>query len=122
MSSNKKNYKQQFDFATRKDESDRIRKKYIDRVPVIVEKKEDNQDIPDIDKQKFLVPNDLTVGQFIYVIRKRISLEPQKALFCFVKDSTIPSTNSIMSKVYEDNVDEDGFLYVSYTGENTFGC
>ena len=120
--SNKINYKQQFDFETRKDESDRIRKKYIDRVPVIVEKKEDNQDIPDIDKQKFLVPNDLTVGQFIYVIRKRISLEPQKALFCFVKDSVIPSTNSIMSKVYEDNVDEDGFLYVSYTGENTFGC
>ena len=41
--SNKKNYKQQFDFTTRKDESDRIRKKYVDRVPVIVEKKEDNK-------------------------------------------------------------------------------
>lgn len=114
-------YKSQFDLKHRQDESFRIKNKYPDRVPVIVEKKDDNnQDIPDIDKKKFLVPNDLTVGQFIYVVRKRISLEPEKALFCFIRDS-IPSTNTLMSELYDEHCDEDGFLYVSYTGENTFG-
>lgn len=26
-----------------------------------------------------------------------------------------------MSAIYTDNKDEDGFLYMSYSGENTFG-
>ena len=113
-------YKNQFDLEHRTDESRRIREKYPTRIPVIVEIKDQSIDIPDIDKKKFLVPNDLTVGQFIYVVRKRIQLSPEKALFCFI-DDTIPSTNSLMSQLYTDHKDEDGFLYISYTGENTFG-
>ena len=113
-------YKKQFDLEHRTDESRRIREKYPTRIPVIVEIKDQSIDIPDIDKKKFLVPNDLTVGQFIYVVRKRIQLSPEKALFCFI-DDTIPSTNSLMSQLYTDHKDEDGFLYISYTGENTFG-
>ena len=27
-----------------------------------------------------------------------------------------------MSSVYEDHKDEDGFLYITYSGENTFGA
>ena len=112
-------YKNQFDLEHRTDESRRIREKYPTRIPVIVEIKDASIDIPDIDKKKFLVPNDLTVGQFIFVVRKRIQLSPEKALFCFI-DDTIPSTNSLMSQLYTDHKDEDGFLYISYTGENTF--
>ena len=114
-------YKNQFDLEHRTDESRRIREKYPTRIPVIVEIKDASIDIPDIDKKKFLVPNDLTVGQFIFVVRKRIQLSPEKALFCFI-DDTIPSTNSLMSQLYTDHKDEDGFLYISYTGENTFGA
>ena len=76
--------------------------------------------LQDIDKKKYLVPADLTVGQFIYVIRKRIKLPPEKAIFIFV-DNVIPPTASLMSAVYEVQKDEDGFLYVTYSGENTFG-
>ena len=93
--------------------------KYPDRVPVICERA-DRSDVPDIDKKKYLVPADLTVGQFIYVIRKRIKLPPEKAIFIFV-DTVIPPTASRMSAVYEGQKDEDGFLYVTYSGENTFG-
>jgi len=28
---------------------------------------------------------------------------------------------ALMSSVYEDHKDEDGFLYITYSGENTFG-
>ncbi len=74
----------------RKSEAERIRAKYPDRVPVICEKA-DRSDIPDIDKKKYLVPSDLTVGQFHYVIRKRIKLAPEKALFLFCSNSIPPN-------------------------------
>jgi len=60
------------------------------------------------------------VGQFVYVIRKRIKLTPEKAIFIFVKN-TIPPTGAVMSQIYKEHKDEDGFLYVTYSGESTFG-
>ena len=112
-------HSQEHPLEKRQSEAQRIRAKYPDRVPVICEKA-DRSDIPDIDKKKYLVPSDLTVGQFQYVIRKRIKLAPEKALFIFVSNS-IPPTASLMSTVYEEQKDDDGFLYVQYSGESTFG-
>ena len=56
-------------------------------------------------------------GQFVYVIRKRIKLAPEKAIFIFV-DEVLPPTAAFMAQVYEEYKDEDGFLYVTYSGEN----
>ncbi|KAG5184806.1 microtubule-associated anchor protein [Tribonema minus] len=112
-------FKQEHPFEKRKAEAERIRAKYPDRIPVICEKA-DKSDIPDIDKKKYLVPADLTVGQFIYVIRKRVKLDPDKAIFIFVND-TIPQTSALMSQIYADKADEDMFLYVKYSSEGTFG-
>ncbi|KAJ3689004.1 hypothetical protein LUZ61_018168 [Rhynchospora tenuis] len=115
-----KSFKEQHAFEKRKSEAARIRDKYPDRVPVIVEKAE-RSDVPDIDKKKFLVPSDLTLGQFVYVIRKRINLTAEKAIFMFV-DNILPPTATSISKLYEDKKDPDGFLYFIYSGENTFGA
>lgn len=82
------------------------RQKYSDRIPVICEKVE-KSDIATIDKKKYLVPADLTVGQFVYVIRKRIKLSPEKAIFIFV-DEVLPPTAALMSSIYEEHKDEDG--------------
>eukprot|EP00808_Paulinella_micropora_P022318 g36892.t1 len=105
----KKKFKEQHTFEKRKNEAERIRKKYPDRIPVIAEKAEKSS-IPDIDKKKYLVPADLTVGQFVYVIRKRINLAPEKAIFIFVNNNTIPATAALMSQVYKEQRDKDGFL------------
>jgi GABA(A) receptor-associated protein len=83
------------------------RQKYSDRIPVICEKVE-KSDIATIDKKKYLVPADLTVGQFVYVIRKRIKLSPEKAIFIFV-DEVLPPTAALMSSIYEEHKDEDGY-------------
>ncbi|XP_014517663.1 autophagy-related protein 8A [Vigna radiata var. radiata] len=115
----KTSFKLQHPLERRKAEASRIREKYPDRIPVIVEKAE-RTDIPDIDKKKYLVPADLTVGQFVYVVRKRIKLGAEKAIFVFIND-TLPSTAALMSAIYEENKDQDGFLYMTYSGENTFG-
>ncbi|KAH0459394.1 hypothetical protein IEQ34_012208 [Dendrobium chrysotoxum] len=115
----KSSFKLEHPLERRQAEASRIREKYPDRIPVIVEKAE-RSDIPDIDKKKYLVPADLTVGQFVYVVRKRIKLSAEKAIFIFVKN-TLPPTAAMMSAIYEENKDEDGFLYMTYSGENTFG-
>jgi len=106
-------------FEKMKEEADRILRKYPDRIPVIVEKGE-KSDIPDIDKVKFLVPKDLTVAQFVYVIRRRIKLTPEKAVFLFV-NNTLPPTGKMMSELYKENKDETNFLFITYTGESAFG-
>jgi hypothetical protein len=59
-----------------------------------------------------LVPADLTVGQFVYVIRKRIKLSPEKAIFIFV-DEVLPPTAALMSSIYEEHKDEDGYVFTS---------
>jgi len=115
----KSEFKSQHSLEKRKTEAQRIRQKYPDRIPVIAEKA-DGSDIPDIDKKKYLVPADLSVGQFVYVIRKRIKLKPEKAIFIFV-NNTLPPTASLMSQIYKEHKDDDGFLYVTYSGESTFG-
>uniref|UniRef100_A0A6C0EBK2 Autophagy-related protein n=1 Tax=viral metagenome TaxID=1070528 RepID=A0A6C0EBK2_9ZZZZ len=101
-------------------ESRKIRAKFPDRIPVIVTK-DKKSDVPDIDKRKYLVPADLTVGQFCYVIRKRIKLSPEKAMFIFIKN-TIPPSSAIMSSMFDKYKDKDDeFLYITYSAENTFG-
>ncbi len=112
-------YKADHPFEKRAAEAARIREKYPDRIPVICEK-EPRSDIAPVDKRKYLIPIDLTVGQFVYVIRKRISIPPEKAIFIFV-NNTLPPTAALMSTVYEQHKDEDGFMYMMYSGENTFG-
>lgn len=42
-------------------------------------------------ESRYLVPADLTVGQFVYVVRKRIKLSAEKAIFVFV-NNVLPPT------------------------------
>ncbi|XP_070597938.1 gamma-aminobutyric acid receptor-associated protein-like 1 isoform X8 [Erythrolamprus reginae] len=60
------------------------------------------------------------VGQFYFLIRKRIHLRPEDALFFFV-NNTIPPTSATMGQLYEDNHEEDYFLYVAYSDESVYG-
>merc|ERR1711924_323897 len=88
--------------------------------PVICERAA-GSDIPEVDRKKYLVPSELTVAQFQYVVRKRLRLPAEQAMFLFF-DGGLPSANSVpLTQLYNDHKDQDGFLYVTYSGENTFG-
>jgi len=112
-------FKEENTFEQRRDEATKIRSKYPDRIPVIVERWQGSS-VPAIDKRKFLVPSDISVAQFIWIIRRRIQLPPAKALFLFV-GKMLPQTSANMGQIYDEHKDEDSFLYVAYSGENTFG-
>jgi len=66
-------YKEENPFEKRRAEGEKIRRKYPDRIPVIVEKAPKSR-LRDLDKKKYLVPSELTIGQFYFLIRKRYVL------------------------------------------------
>ena len=59
-------------------------------------------------KTKYLVPFDLTVGQFMLVLRKRMKLPSEQAIFLFV-DGIIPSSNVLVQDLYHQHRDLDVF-------------
>ena len=114
-------YKKQRTFQDRKRESENILKKYPDRIPIICEKASSaTSNIEQMKKCKFLVPHDLTMGQFMYIIRRRIQISSETGLFLFI-NNTLPPTHQILIDIYNKHKSEDGFLYITYSGEQTFG-
>ena len=113
-------FKKKFTLEQRTAESKKILVKYPDKIPIIVENSKKSTLKP-MTKNKFLVPNDLTLGQFLVIIRKRIDLDSKDSLFTFINDKILPPTSAKVSTLYYDHKDEDGFLYMTYCNENTFG-
>ena len=115
------NFKNNHNFNKRFEEAHRIMNKYQKKIPIIVEKSNNYSDLPDIDRSKYLVPDDLTMAEFMYVIRKRIHITPDKSIFMFVENFGMAPTSYTIKQIYEEAKDKDGFLYVKYCGESTFG-
>ena len=114
-------FRDKFSFNKRQDEAYRIMEKYPDRIPIICEKDKRSLDIPDIDRKKYLVPVDLSIANFMYVIRKRIKISPDKSIYLFIDNHVMPATSQLISQLYTEHKDDDGFLYIKYAGESTFG-
>jgi GABA(A) receptor-associated protein len=112
-------FKNNIPFEKRKTECNGVLKRYPDRIPCIIEmSKRCTFNRPE--KTKFLIPQNLSIGQLQYVIRKRIKLSPDLAMFMFINNVLIPSSEELQ-RVYQEHKDEDGFLYVVITSESTFG-
>lgn len=97
-----------------------ILEKYPGSVPVFITKVDNTRDIPDLPKQKYIVPSHYTMAELIYIIRRQLVLPPEKAIFVFV-NNTLPISNSTIGEIYALHKSSDGALRVSYTTENTFG-
>lgn len=108
-------------FEQRQQEAQRIREKYPYHVPCICEKS-DEATMKEMGRKKFLIPQDLTFVAFLSVIRKKNNLRPEKAIFLFIDKSVIPSATSTFGELYTQYRDRDGFLYLTYTDEMTFGA
>ncbi len=107
--------KSQFRFA---------KEKHPDRIPVIIEKSLNETVLGDFKKKKFVFPKDhkmSTVSEYVHqqLIKDSGSNENQ-TVFLF-SGSELVSVNETISELYEKNKDEDGFLYLTYQSENTFG-
>ncbi|KAF6734189.1 Microtubule-associated proteins 1A/1B light chain 3C [Oryzias melastigma] len=107
--------------ATRKQEVAGIKSKFPNKIPVIIERYDKEKFLPPLDKTKFLVPHELTMTQFVTIIRNRMALLPSQAFYLLINSSGLPSMSLTMAQVYRDHQDEDGFLYMTYASQEMFG-
>jgi GABA(A) receptor-associated protein len=118
-----------FDLSTQPtlESTQKLRMKYPDRVPVYVDSMEGGgANTRAIDKHRFLVPNRFTVGQFMHMIRKRIQLKPEEAIFMSVVSNAspagiLPPTHALMIDIHEQYKDKNDVLYIRYSNESVFG-
>ncbi|XP_007535673.1 microtubule-associated proteins 1A/1B light chain 3C [Erinaceus europaeus] len=114
-------FKQRKSLATRKEEVAGIQAKFPGKIPVIVERYPREKVLPSMDKIKFLVPQELTMTQFLSVIRSRLVLGATEAFYLLVNNKSLASTSVTMAEVYRDYKDEDGFVYMTYASQEMFG-
>ena len=89
-------FKRDKTFEERLAESVKVLSKHPDRIPIICELQTSCTSLEQLDKKKYLVPRDLTVGQFIYVLRKRMSLNAAQAIFLFTGSGSMPSSSALI--------------------------
>ena len=117
-----------FEYKKRKEEKDRlaestkIRLKHSDRLPIICEVLPSSRHALKLESSKYLVQKNITVSQFMHVLRRKIQLGAEQAIFILTEQGTLPTISHSMLDVYNNYKNPDGFLYLSVAVENTFGA
>ena len=117
-----KMFKDKTSFDERIAQSNNIKQKYPDKIPIIIERSKRDRKLLDLDKIKYLVPNNITVMDCIAILRRRLNLSSTESIYMFCPGYNIilAGTQSI-DELYNKYKDDDGFLYIEYCCENTFG-
>ncbi|KFM57557.1 Microtubule-associated proteins 1A/1B light chain 3C, partial [Stegodyphus mimosarum] len=116
-----KSFKERRSLTLRKDESTDVRQKYPHKLPIIVEKAEGEKSLPTLDRVKFLAPDDMSMSQFIGILRSRLNLKPTQAFYLMVRNRCITTLSQSVAEVYWEYKDEDGFLYTTYAAHEMYG-
>jgi len=111
-------YKAEKPFSERKAECSKLIEKFPDRVPIIIEPR---ASFPGkLDKNKYLVPVDMNVGQVLHLIRRRSKCASHTGIFLFI-DNVMPATTARLKDLADNHKSDDGFLYLNCCGEDTYG-
>lgn len=93
---------------------------YPFHIPILVRVESDKIKLS---KYKYLIGDEMNMGQFLYVIRQKmlVPLSSSDSLFAFIND-TIPPNTVLFRQLYKDYKDsETDMLIITLCTENTFG-
>ena len=110
-------YKKKYSLEERKSKFNEIIKKYPGKCPIICYT---SPELPDLRNSKFLVATDICYTNFLFSVRKNLNVTSEQAIYMFINEKLM-SSNRLIGEIYENNKEEDGFLYVYICSENTFG-
>lgn len=93
------------------------------RVPCWIDKAPSDRSLPEVPdgRKKYLIEKEMTVGQVMYIIRRRVNINEKKAIFLFVDGSVLPPSTETVGELYKRHVGEDAMLHMTYRAESTFG-
>jgi len=107
---------------TRQQQVESTLEKHPDKIPVLCEIDISKSNLKPLDQIKYLVSSNMTVGGLTGAIRKKIDLDPSKALFVmnYTTKKCLPS-GQLLEIAYQKYKDTDLFLKLLFVAENTFG-
>ena len=85
------------------------------KIPLIIDSK------LELSKNKFIVPRDMTISQFHYILSKKIKKNEKDSLILFV-NNILPQQIDTLGSLYNlYKNDEDNYLHITVRKESTFG-
>ncbi|XP_060532784.1 microtubule-associated proteins 1A/1B light chain 3C-like isoform X2 [Cylas formicarius] len=106
----------------RKEEVMAIKTRFPNKVPVIVQRFHKERYLPQLEKTKFLVPQDITMSQFQTIIRNRIRISnPNQAMYLLINERSMLSMSLTVGEAYSEFSGPSGFLHITYASQEVFG-
>jgi hypothetical protein len=94
----------------------KMKGKYPTRIPIILH---EGKGILLI-KKKFLVPEEMTLGNLMIILRKYINLKDTEAMFAIINNELPPISDSL-SSLYNKHKNKEDVLDIHIRKESTFG-
>jgi GABA(A) receptor-associated protein len=115
-------YKQQLTNPhARRAEAERLLLEHPTKVPTIIEpgRRKDNR--YSMAQNKFLILREYSFQEFSQLLRNKLKLKANDSLYLIAGDNVIPTPDQSIARLYESCRDTDGFLYITYASQETFG-
>ncbi|KAH0614255.1 uncharacterized protein H6S33_006141 [Morchella sextelata] len=111
-------FKDDYNFTIRQEKYMAIMKKYPKCVPIVCES--GSRGLHHMCRREFSVERTQTLAGVMWRIRRDAKVSETEALFVMV-DGVVQPSSVEMGVLYDWAKDEDGWLYITYVKENTFG-
>ena len=114
--------KENKDVEKRRKLCEKLRAEYPDKIPVICEKDPYYWNLKEIQKTRYLIPNDLKLSTFHYHLRQLFKIDEYQSFFLLANGKTFLMDDDNFKDIYEKYKDKkDGFLYIAYGQELVWG-
>lgn len=101
--------------------SEKLRKQYPDHIPAIVKRSSKENYLDKMSNEQFLIPNYMTVGAFVNFLTNRLRIHSIYSIWIYSDGNVLSNRTQRISEIYDQYVSMDGFLYLTYRSEESFG-